>query len=93
MGNELKSQSNFDIQTEQHTIDEEAPLNKLNLNINDNNTSNKSDASSQQQQESPSDNNTSSLPPGWEQRTDADTNKPYYINHNNQTTQWNPPNT
>merc|ERR1712228_586575 len=33
------------------------------------------------------------LPPGWEQRIDPETNKVYYVDHNTQTTQWNPPHT
>lgn len=31
---------------------------------------------------------SSSLPPGWEECTDSSTGRPYYVNHNTQTTHW-----
>lgn len=34
---------------------------------------------------------TDTLPPGWEERFDSVTGKPYYIDHNTRTTTWEPP--
>ena len=31
------------------------------------------------------------LPPGWEQRIDPRTNKPYFVDHNTKSTQWDDP--
>lgn len=35
--------------------------------------------------------NSRALPPGWEQRVDPKTRRPYYVDHNTKTTQWDPP--
>eukprot|EP00960_Hanusia_phi_P034794 751289-Hanusia_phi.AAC.2 len=34
---------------------------------------------------------TEGLPPGWEKKFDPSSNRYFYVNHNNQTTQWEPP--
>lgn len=36
-------------------------------------------------------NDTPNLPPGWEVKYDPDSGRKFYVNHNDQTTSWEPP--